>query len=228
MSPAGRQSLQFYNEVIKWWSSANNFQCCPRAFGPRATLEIIGFGSPLDKASLLHNSMFWGVFLGLQPSCAAARLCFPVEWFQRILLTTVANTQPERAVQYGMDTIATASLRKRHPDLQYSIGLYCNKVLRYLQYCQRICNLESKNWRPHIQEVRCHIPSNSYLQENTYGIVVHGFTGGPWCRSWCRLCPGQQCSDERRRQSSTQRSGTRQRNFWSPLSVSLSPQPCNP
>ena len=30
------------------------------------------------------------------------------------------------------------------PDLQYSIGLYCNKVLRYLQYCQRICNLESK------------------------------------------------------------------------------------
>ena len=34
------------------------------------------------------------------------------------------------------------------PDLQYSIGLYCNKVLRYLQYCQRICNLESKkNWQ---------------------------------------------------------------------------------
>ena len=30
------------------------------------------------------------------------------------------------------------------PDLQYSIGLYCNKVLRYLQHCQRICNLESK------------------------------------------------------------------------------------
>ena len=59
------------------------------------------------------------------------------------------------------------------PDLQYSIGLYCNKVLRYLQYCQRICNLESKNWRPHIQEVRCHIPSNPYLQENTYGMVVH-------------------------------------------------------
>ena len=52
MSPAGRQSLQFYNEYIKWWPSANNFQCCPRAFGPRATLEIIGFGSPLDKASL--------------------------------------------------------------------------------------------------------------------------------------------------------------------------------
>ena len=97
-----------------------------------------------NYGSILHNSMFWGVFLGLQPSCAAARLCFPVEWFQRILLTTVANTQPERAVQYGMDTIATASLRKRHPDLQYSIGLYCNKVLRYLQYCQRICNLESK------------------------------------------------------------------------------------
>ena len=47
MSPIGRQSLQFYNECIKWWPSANNFQCCPRA-----TLEIIGFGSPLDKASL--------------------------------------------------------------------------------------------------------------------------------------------------------------------------------
>ena len=52
MSPASRQRLQFYNEFIKWWPSANNFQCCPRAFGPRATLEIIGFGSPLDKASL--------------------------------------------------------------------------------------------------------------------------------------------------------------------------------
>ena len=56
MSPAGRQSLQFYNEYIKWWPSANNFQCCPRAFGPRATLEIIGFGSPLDKASLLAGA----------------------------------------------------------------------------------------------------------------------------------------------------------------------------
>ena len=81
-----------------------------------------------NYGSILHNSMFWGVFLGLQPSCAAARLCFPVEWFQRILLTTVANTQPERAVQYGMDTIAIANLRKRHPDLQYSIGLYCNTL----------------------------------------------------------------------------------------------------
>ena len=29
MLPAGRQSLQFYNEFIKWWSSANIFQCCP-------------------------------------------------------------------------------------------------------------------------------------------------------------------------------------------------------
>ena len=36
MSPAGQQSLQFYNEFIKWWPSANIFQCCPRAFGPRA------------------------------------------------------------------------------------------------------------------------------------------------------------------------------------------------
>ena len=27
MSPAGPQSLQFYNEVMKWWPSANNFQC---------------------------------------------------------------------------------------------------------------------------------------------------------------------------------------------------------
>ena len=55
LSPAGRQRLQFYNEFIKWWPSANNFQCCPRAFGPRATLEIIGFGSPLDKASLYRS-----------------------------------------------------------------------------------------------------------------------------------------------------------------------------
>ena len=55
LSPASRQRLQFYNEFIKWWPSANNFQCCPRAFGPRATLEIIGFGSPLDKASLYRS-----------------------------------------------------------------------------------------------------------------------------------------------------------------------------
>ena len=34
---------------IKWWAEANNFQCCPRAEGPRATLEIIGWGSPLDN-----------------------------------------------------------------------------------------------------------------------------------------------------------------------------------
>ena len=27
MSPAGQQSLQFYNEFIKWWPSANIFQC---------------------------------------------------------------------------------------------------------------------------------------------------------------------------------------------------------
>ena len=27
MSPVGRQSLQFYNECIEWWPSANNFQC---------------------------------------------------------------------------------------------------------------------------------------------------------------------------------------------------------
>ena len=34
---------------IKWWAKANIFQCCPRAEGPRATLENIGWGSPLDK-----------------------------------------------------------------------------------------------------------------------------------------------------------------------------------
>ena len=38
--------------------SANNFQCCPRAFGPRATLENIGCSSPLDKVSLLHPISF--------------------------------------------------------------------------------------------------------------------------------------------------------------------------
>ena len=53
MSPAGQQSLQFYNEFIKWWPSANIFQCCPRA-----TLENIGFGSPLDKASLLSCGIY--------------------------------------------------------------------------------------------------------------------------------------------------------------------------
>ena len=70
----------------------------------------VGVGG--DYGPPLHNSVFWGVFLGLQPSGAAARLCVPAEWFQRILLTTVANTQPERAVQYGMDAIATASFKE--------------------------------------------------------------------------------------------------------------------
>ena len=83
-----------------------------------------------DYGSLLHNSMFWGLFLGLQPSGAAARLCVPAEWFQRIILTTVANTQPERVVQYDSDAIATASLKK-------AITIYniqgCT-VIQYLQY----------------------------------------------------------------------------------------------
>ena len=56
MSPAGQQSLQFYNEFIKWWAEANIFQCCPRA-----TLENIGFGSPLDKASLYQSVLKKGV-----------------------------------------------------------------------------------------------------------------------------------------------------------------------
>ena len=86
-----------------------------------------------DYGSLLHNSMFWGVFLGLQPSGAAARLCVPAEWFQRILLTTVANTQPERAVQYGMDAIATASFKEGIQT--YNIRLVCT-VIRYIQYLQ--------------------------------------------------------------------------------------------
>ena len=83
-----------------------------------------------DYDSLLHSSMFWGLFLGLQPSGAAARLCVPAEWFQRIILTTVANTQPERVVQYDSDAIATASLKK-------AITIYniqgCT-VIQYLQY----------------------------------------------------------------------------------------------
>ena len=83
-----------------------------------------------DYDSLLHSSMFWGLFLGLQPSGAAARLCVPAEWFQRIILTTVANTQPERAVQYDSDAFATASLRK-------AITIYNIQgcaVIQYLQY----------------------------------------------------------------------------------------------
>ena len=53
---AGRQSLQFFNEFIKWWSSVNIFQC----FGPRATSDNISFGSPLDKASLtIGQSDHW-------------------------------------------------------------------------------------------------------------------------------------------------------------------------
>ena len=80
LSPASRQRLQFYNEFIKWWPSANNFQCCPRAFGPRATLEIIGFGSPLDKASLYRS----------KPPLGKATLV-DIPWApERLLLTIVA------------------------------------------------------------------------------------------------------------------------------------------
>ena len=80
LSPASRQRLQFYNEFIKWWPSANNFQCCPRAFGPRATLEIIGFGSPLDKASLYPS----------KPPLGKATLV-DIPWApERLLLTIVA------------------------------------------------------------------------------------------------------------------------------------------
>ena len=45
MSPAGRQSLKFYNE-----------------FCPRATLENIGFSSPLDKASLFASVRIFLLF----------------------------------------------------------------------------------------------------------------------------------------------------------------------
>ena len=34
---------------------------------------VVGLGVGGNYGSILHNSMFWGVFLGLQPSCAAAR-----------------------------------------------------------------------------------------------------------------------------------------------------------
>ena len=49
------------------------------------------------------------MFLGLQPSDAAARLCVPAELFQRKILSTVANTQPETAVQYGLNAITIGS-----------------------------------------------------------------------------------------------------------------------
>ena len=89
MSPAGRQSLQFYNECIKWWPSANNFQCCPRAFGPRATLEIIGFSSPLDKASIRG-----GVF-----SCTrfvlSLSLCLKSSGYKSLRISSTYVAQPE-------------------------------------------------------------------------------------------------------------------------------------
>ena len=44
----------------------------------------VGVGG--DYGPPLHNSVFWGVFLGLQPSGAAARLCVPAEWFGCVTL----------------------------------------------------------------------------------------------------------------------------------------------
>ena len=79
---------------------------------------------------LLHNSMFWGLFLGLQPSGAAARLCVPAEWFQRKILSTVANTQPEWALQYGVDAIATANLRKASIPTIFSLVQYLCPALQ--------------------------------------------------------------------------------------------------
>ena len=56
ISMTGRRQWGF----IKWWAEANNFQCCPRAEGPRATLEIIGWGSPLDKFIVKLQSLSTG------------------------------------------------------------------------------------------------------------------------------------------------------------------------
>ena len=49
------------------------------------------------------------MFLGLQLSRSAARPRPPAELFQRTNLSTVANTQPETAVQYGLNAIAIGS-----------------------------------------------------------------------------------------------------------------------
>ena len=52
------------------------------------------------------------MFLGLQLSRSAAGPRPPAEVFQRTILSTVANTQPETAVHYGLNAVTIGSLRK--------------------------------------------------------------------------------------------------------------------
>ena len=49
----------------------------------------------LTVARMMQLHPFWGLFLGLQPSCSAARPRPQEKYIQRIILTTVANTQRE-------------------------------------------------------------------------------------------------------------------------------------
>ena len=112
--------------------------------------------------SLLHNSMFWGSFLGLQPSGAAARLCVPAEWFQRIILTTVANTQPERVVQYDSDAIATASLRK-------AITIY-NIQGCTINYHRYNISRETETWKSEAKESVIYAPEELCSQDGSAAI----------------------------------------------------------
>ena len=63
----------------------------------------IGIGIDCGSNDALHP--FWGLFLGLQPSCSAARPRPQEKCIQRIILTTVANTQREGSHQIKSNRI---------------------------------------------------------------------------------------------------------------------------
>ena len=55
------------------------------------------------------------------------------------------STGTSRTIWYGYN----CNCQFKESIQTYNIRLVCTviRLLRYLQYCQRICNLESKNWR---------------------------------------------------------------------------------
>ena len=69
MSPAGRQKVSILQWIYQVVILSQYFPMLPSGLRPRATLENIGFGSPLDNASLYPS----------KPPLGKATLAFAIE-----------------------------------------------------------------------------------------------------------------------------------------------------
>ena len=82
----GQSVCQFRFDFVLHWEPVDSCILLCKNIG-------IGIGIDCGSNDALHP--FWGLFLGLQPSRSAARPRPQEKCIQRIILTTVANTQRE-------------------------------------------------------------------------------------------------------------------------------------